>query len=380
MRWFIAMGLFLALALAQQDQGANPANPAQQGQYLIGKIVSIGDKTATVAIKGRNLEAQLPAADPTQAQGGLNRDVPKYHAGQTVMVYESGGTAYIADPYRLNYLWGLLALFAVVVGLLGRGKGLRGLLGTLTSMTVLALFVVPEIAKGHNPLLVTFVGAFGILALSIYFVHGVNRKTSSALLGTTVAALVALVLAVIVARVMGFTGLSSEEAFLAQFALGNLDLVSLYLAGVVVGALGALNDVTVTQASVVQALVQANPRYNLRELYNRGMNVGFDHIGSLVNTLILAYAAGSLPLLLLVHLSDVPLLVLLNQEAFAGEVVSMLIGSLALVLAVPLTTLVAAWLLRGKKLDYLQRRWPEEEVAAPQRSVKALLGDEETGP
>lgn len=132
----------------------------------------------------------------------------------------------------------------------------------------------------------------------------------------------------------------------------------MYLAGVVVGALGALNDVTVTQAAVVQALVQANPRYGVRELYSRGMAVGFDHIGSLVNTLVLAYAAGSLPLLLLIGQSDVPLAILLNNETFAAEIVTMLVGSLALVLAVPLTTLVAAWLLRGRKLDYIERRWP----------------------
>lgn len=311
-------------------------------------------------VRGQNLEAQLPTADPNAQSNPASRAIPKYRAGQNVVVYESGGTAYVAEPYRLNYLWGLLALFILVVGLLGRGKGLRGLLGTLSSMAVLAFFVVPEIARGNNPLLVTFMGAFGILVLSIYFVHGVNRKTSAALLGTTAAALVALVLAAIASELMRFTGLSSEEAFLAQFALGNLDLVSLYLASVVVGALGALNDVTVTQASVVQALIQANPRLTVRELYNRGMSVGFDHIGSLVNTLILAYAAGALPLLLLVHLSDVPLLILLNQEAFSGEVVSMLLGSLSLVLAVPLTTLIAAWLLRGGKLDYVDRRWPEK--------------------
>lgn len=363
MPWLLALCVWLTLAWAQpQGASSDPSagNAAQaQGQYRIGKIVSLGEKTATVQVAGANLEAQLPTADPT-AQGAPTKiSLPKFHAGQTVVVYESGGTAYLTEPYRLNDLWGLLALFVVVVGLLGRGKGLRGLLGTLASMAVLAFFIVPEIAKGNNPLLITFVGAFGILVLSIYFVHGINRKTSAALLGTTAAALVALVLAVLAAERMQFTGLSSEEAFLAQFTLGNLDLVSLYLAGVVVGALGALNDVTVTQASVVQALVQANPRYGVRELYNRGMSVGFDHIGSLVNTLILAYAAGSLPLLLLVHLSDVPLLVLLNQEAFAGELVSMLLGSLALVLAVPLTTLIAAWLLRGKRLDYLERRWPQ---------------------
>ncbi|AGK06325.1 hypothetical protein K649_15195 [Meiothermus ruber DSM 1279] len=282
-----------------------------------------------------------------------------FRIGQLVVVYQADGKTYLTEPYRLHYLWALLGLFVLVTIALGRGKGLRGLLGTAASMGVLAYVVVPQIAAGSNPLLVTFLGAFGILALSIYFVHGINRKTSAALIGTTMAALVALVLATLLTEWMQFTGLTSEEAFLARFQLGgNLDLISLYLAGVVVGALGALNDVTVTQAAVVQALVQANPRYSVRELYSRGMAVGFDHIGSLVNTLVLAYAAGSLPLLLLIGQSDVPLAILFNNETFAAEIVTMLVGSLALVLAVPLTTLVAAWLLRGRKLDYIERRWP----------------------
>ncbi len=344
--WFVIM-VVLGLAWAQDAPPQDPAPPSSPGAYSIARIVSMGDKSATVRVGEQLKEAEFPTESAA------------FRVGQQVVVYEADGKTYIAEPYRIPYLWGLLGLFVLVTVALGRGKGLRGLLGTAASMAVLAFFVVPQISAGNNPLLVTFVGAFGILALSIYFVHGINRKTTAALIGTTFATLVALVLSVLLTEWMQFTGLTSEEAFLARFQLGgNLDLVSLYLAGVVVGALGALNDVTVTQAAVIQALVQANPRYGLRELYTRGMTVGFDHIGSLVNTLILAYAAGTLPLLLLISQSDVPLMLLINNETFAAEIVTMLVGSLALVLAVPLTTLMAAWLLRGRKLDYIERRWP----------------------
>jgi uncharacterized membrane protein len=147
---------------------------------------------------------------------------------------------------------------------------------------------------------------------------------------------------------MGFTGLASEEALLLK-QWGGVDLLSLYLAGVVVGALGALTDVTVTQAAVVQALAYANPRFGLWELYRRGMEVGYDHIGSLVNTLVLAYAAGSLPLFLLLTKDPTPLRFLLNTEPFAAEIAAMVLGSLGLLLAVPLTTLVAAFLFQGGK-------------------------------
>ncbi|WP_027881560.1 YibE/F family protein [Meiothermus rufus] len=339
MRALLALLVGLALAWAQE---------APPGSYAVARIVAIGEQSAKVQVGPHLVEAELP----TESRA--------FRVGQQVVVYQADGKTYIAEPYRIPYLWGLLGLFVLVTVALGRGKGLRGLVGTAASLAVLAFFVVPQIAAGNNPLLITFLGAFGILALSIYFVHGINRKTTAALMGTTIAALVALVLAALLTEGLQFTGLTSEEAFLARFQLGGqLDLVSLYLAGVVVGALGALNDVTVTQAAVVQALVQANPRYGLRELYDRGMAVGFDHIGSLVNTLILAYAAGTLPLLLLISQSDVSLVLLINNETFAAEIVTMLVGSLALVLAVPLTTLIAAWLFRGRSLDYIDRRWPK---------------------
>ncbi|MFN3392394.1 MAG: YibE/F family protein [Meiothermus ruber] len=347
MRWCIVLLFALSLAWAQNADGQESAPPSSVGGYAVGRLLSLGPERATVRVGNQMKEAELPT------------ETVDFRIGQLVVIYEVDGKTYLAEPYRLHYLWALLGLFVLATIALGRGKGLRGLLGTAASMGVLAYLVVPQIAAGNNPLLVTFVGAFGILALSIYFVHGINRKTSAALIGTTIAALTALVLSTLLTEWMQFTGLTSEEAFLARFQLGgNLDLVSLYLAGVVVGALGALNDVTVTQAAVVQALLQVNPRYSVRELYTRGMAVGFDHIGSLVNTLILAYAAGALPLLLLINQSDVPLALLLNNETFAAEIVTMLVGSLALVLAVPLTTLVAAWLLRGRKLDYIERRWP----------------------
>jgi len=344
MRFWIA--LLLALGTAWAQNITKPETPPNT--YAIARIVALAQDSAIIRIGSQLKTADLPT------------DAVDFRVGQLVVVYQAGSKVYLAEPYRLQYLWMLLGLFVLAAVALGRGKGLRGLLGTAASMGVLVYFVVPQIAAGNNPLLVTFVGAFGILTLSIYFVHGINLKTTAALIGTTFAALSALVLSSLLTEWMQFTGLTSEEAFLARFQLGgNLDLVSLYLAGVVVGALGALNDVTVTQAAVVQALVQANPRYSVRELYTRGMAVGFDHIGSLVNTLILAYAAGGLPLLLLISQSDVPLAFLLNNETFTAEIANMLVGSLALVLAVPLTTLVAAWLLRGRKLDYIERRWPK---------------------
>lgn len=313
-----------------------PAFAQETGGYLLGRILGLdlGKGVAQVRVQGEVKEALLPA------DGG------GFRVGMRVVLYREGGRLYVAEPDRMPWLLGLLSLFALLAALLGRGKGMRGLLGTFLSLLVVVYFVVPRVAAGGNPLFYALLGSLGVLLLTIYLVHGVNPKTTAALAGTLLAAGFVLLLSLLFARAMGFTGLASEETLLLK-QWGGVDLLSLYLAGVVVGALGALTDVTVTQAAVVQALAHANPRFGLKELYRRGMEVGYDHIGSLVNTLILAYAAGSLPLFLLLTRDPTPLRFLLNTEPFAGEITAMLLGSLGLLLAVPLTTLVAAWAFRG---------------------------------
>ncbi|WP_022798786.1 YibE/F family protein [Thermus islandicus] len=313
-----------------------PAFAQETGGYLLGRILGLdlGKGVAQVRVQGEIKEALLPA------DGG------GFRVGMRVVLYREGGRLYVAEPDRMPWLLGLLSLFALLAALVGRGKGMRGLLGTFLSLLVVVYFVVPRVAAGGNPLFYALLGSLGVLLFTIYLVHGVNPKTTAALAGTLLAAGFVLLLSLLFARAMGFTGLASEETLLLK-QWGGVDLLSLYLAGVVVGALGALTDVTVTQAAVVQALAHANPRFGLKELYRRGMEVGYDHIGSLVNTLILAYAAGSLPLFLLLTRDPTPLRFLLNTEPFAGEITAMLLGSLGLLLAVPLTTLVAAWAFRG---------------------------------
>lgn len=351
--WLIVCVWLLGWAWAQPTE-----------EYLQGRITAIDQQrsVATVQVGAEVLQADLPTQEQT------------FRVGQSVVVYRSDGRAFITEPARMGYLWVLLAMFVVATVVLGRGKGLRGLIGTFGSLLMLVYVMVPLMARGINPLLITFVGAFAILVISIYFVHGVNRKTTAALLGTTLSTVLALTLAALFSRWMGFTGLYSEETYLARFSIQNLDLVALYLAGVVVGALGALNDVTVTQASVVQALAQANNRYSLRELYRRGMEVGFDHIGSLVNTLVLAYSAGSLPLMLLIHQNNqIPLPFLLNWEPFSAELVSMMVGSLGLVLAVPFTTLLAAWFFHGGGGRNVAARMPSKNW------VQRMVEDDQDG-
>ena len=318
-----------------------------------GQVVRLIGPTATVQMPGRQITSSY---DP-----GL-----VLKPGQQVVLYETGGEnsqVYVTEPLRMNYLYILLGLFVLAAVGIGRGRGLRGVIGTLASLLVLVLYVVPQIGKGANPLLTMLVGSVGILVLTIYFVHGFNRKTHAALAGTLIATIGGLILGIVFSRLMAFTGLNSEDAFFVKRSIESTDLLSLYLASVVVGVLGALNDVTVTQAAVVEQLAKTNPRYTLWELYRRAMQVGFDHIGSLINTLVLAYSSSALLLMLLVHknLSDIPLKYILNGEHNAAEITSILIGCLSLILAVPFSTFIAARLFHGSQGRFVEQRWPAEE-------------------
>jgi uncharacterized membrane protein len=230
---------------------------------------------------------------------------------------------------------------------------------------VIFYLIVPLIAQGYHPLLVVFMGSLLVLVFTIYLVHGFNLKSHAALVGTVFATLLGLLLTTLATRWLGFTGLVSEEAVHIQFNYPGIDLLALYMASVVVGVLGALNDVTVTQASVVEQIARVNPRYGLWELYRRAMAVGFDHIGSLINTLVLAHLSTALLLMMRLHqeVRFTPLSFKLNTESYSAELVSILISCTALILAVPFTTLLAARLFHGGGGRNVEQRWPEEKAS-----------------
>lgn len=259
---------------------------------------------------------------------------------------ERGGGVYeFADRQRRPVLLGLAVLFAIVVVMLGRLRGLTALAGLLGSVAVLLTFALPAIIDGRSPVLVAIVAASMIAFLALYLAHGFNPMTTVALLGTLAALALTALLAAIFVALANFSGFATEEVFFLEAAGGAIDLKGLLLAGVVIGALGAIDDMTVTQASAVWELRAANPSMPFPELYAAGMRIGRDHVGSTVNTLLLAYAGASMPLLLLFVLSAQSLGTVSNSEIVATEIVRTLVGSIGLVSAVPLTTWLAARVL-----------------------------------
>ncbi len=246
-----------------------------------------------------------------------------------------------ADFERRNVLWILALVFGAVVVALGRWRGLAALGGLVVSVAMLLLFVLPAILEGQSPVLVAVVGAAGIAFVALYLAHGFNRMTTVALVGTLATLVLIALLSAITVAAAEFTGFVSEESSLLTFFEG-VDVRGLLLAGIVLGAAGAIDDVTVTQASAVWELRRANEQLTVAELVRSGLRIGRDHIASMVNTLLLAYAGASLPLLVLFVLSDQSLGAVANSEVVAVEIVRTLVGSIGLVAAVPFTTWLAA--------------------------------------
>jgi uncharacterized membrane protein len=260
-----------------------------------------------------------------------------------------------ADRQRRPLLLGLLVAFAIAVIIVGRRRGMLALAGLALSVVVLLLFVVQGIVAGGSPLPIAVVGAAVIAILTLYVAHGFTAESSVALLGVLGAILLTAILAAITLAIANVSGFSSEETSLLTL-FENIQVRGLVLAGVVLGAAGALDDVAITQAAAVREIHAANPALSRGELYGRAMRVGRDHIASTVNTLLLAYAGASLPLLVLFVLSAQSLGTVANSEVVAVEIIRTVVGSLGLLATVPFTTwLAAAATHRDERLEMTPR-------------------------
>ncbi|MEK7073120.1 MAG: YibE/F family protein [Patescibacteria group bacterium] len=279
----------------------------------------------------------------------------RYREGDRVIVWWSkdpDGTDvfYVTDYVRDTRLGWLALLFAAVVVAVGRMRGLRALAALVLSAAAIFGVIVPALLKGVDPILITVPVSVAALAVGILLTHGRTRQTAAAVVGVALSLVLTGVLAWVFTAWTRITGFGTEEAsILAMHFPSQLNMVGIYLAGVIVGTLGVLDDVVVSQAAVVEELTAANPGLSRAELFRRAMRVGTDHTAAVVNTLFLAYVGASLPLVLLFSIHEAPFLSfrdVINNEMIAAEVVRALVGSIGLVLTVPITTLVAVRMLR----------------------------------
>ncbi|AUH41928.1 YibE/F family protein [Streptomyces sp. CMB-StM0423] len=271
----------------------------------------------------------------------------RYEVGQELVVSYSPKAPRelqyaVSDVVRTVPMTALALVFAVAVVVVGRLRGLAALAALAVSFAILILFILPAILDGSNPLVVAVVGGSAIMLIALYLCHGFNVRTSVAALGTLASLLLIGLLGSLFIGWSKLTGNTDDFTGLIHTQYPDIDMSGLLLAGVLIGSLGVLDDVTVTQASAVWELRQADPSAPWRKLYASAMRIGRDHIASVVNTLVLAYAGAALPLLLLFTIADQGVGTVATSEFVAEEIVRTLVGSIGLVASVPLTTGLAA--------------------------------------
>ena len=348
------VGLFLLWPSA--DVKTNPL-PGSDVEQLRGTVVEVERGGCPAPPQAQGLVCSKVTAELTQgadagetfsfdhSTGPNSRGM---RVGDSILVAKAppseleGADYYLLDFDRRFPLAALGVLFCVVVIGLSRWHGLFSLVGVALSMAVLVLFVMPAILQGSSPLAVAVIGASAIMFVNLYLAHGFNGRTTTAILGTMLSLALTGILAVAFVEFGRFTGFGSEEASFLQLSSDRINLQGLLLGGIIIGTLGVLDDVTITQASAVWELRAANTAFGFRELYGSALRIGRDHIASTVNTLVLAYAGASLPLLILFSVSGRELVAVLNAEIVAEEVVRTLVGSIGLVASVPITTALAA--------------------------------------
>lgn len=295
---------------------------------------------ATVAtVEGDTFEIQL---FPGQEQGlfvGADVHVSYDSGGEVIAISPASvQTSYqFSDMQRRSFLFVLILVFAAAVIALGRWRGVAALTGIGLSIAVVVIWLIPSLLSGNSAILVALIGATAIAYLALYLSHGIRRTTTVALLGTIAALALTTFLSGVTVSLAQFTGFASEEATLLSL-LEGIDVRSILLAGFVIGAAGALDDVTVTQSAAINQLRRANPEMSVIELFKAGMEIGKAHVGSIVNTLVLAYLGAALPLAILVSVSEQSLGAISNSEIVAVEITRAIVGTLGIIAAVPLTT------------------------------------------
>jgi uncharacterized membrane protein len=354
----LAVGVVAGAAILWPDGPSLVGNRDQDPTRVVGatltRITTVPCRQEEQALKNSTCaEVEARRADNGQvvrfAASDLTGDT--YRTGQRVnlAVLEQPGQPpfySIRDIARGRPMLLLAALFVGAVVAFGRWQGVRSLVGLVVSFLVIVGFIVPSILSGHSPVSAGLVGALAITIVSLHLAHGLGRKTTAAVVGTALALGLTALLSTAFVAAATLTGIASDEARSLNFDLGGISLRGLLLAGIVIGGLGVLDDVTTSQASLVFELHRANPAARLAELVRGALAVGRDHVAATVNTLFLAYAGASLPLLVLFVTADEPVGTLVTTEVVAVEVVRTLCGSVGLIAAVPLTTLLAAILVQ----------------------------------
>lgn len=263
---------------------------------------------------------------------------------------EEGSNYSLYEVNRMPTVVLFAALFLILVLIFGGVQGLRGLLSLGGSLTLIVFVFLPNILHGASPVFVSIIVSSIIIIFGSYITHGFNRTTSSAVIGMIITVFVTGFLAHFAVGASRLNGIADENALYLNINVGqNIDLLGLLLAGIIIGLLGVLYDTAISQSISVEELIRISPMSDKKHIYKRALRIGREHIGALINTLAIAYVGASLPLFLLFYSDNsVSHFISINNEIFVAEIIRTLIGSIGLVLAVPITTFLAVQMLHGR--------------------------------
>ncbi|WP_250035485.1 YibE/F family protein [Paractinoplanes maris] len=349
----------LGLLLLWPGSSSPPAQPAEGLTRYTGEVQAVtpapcaaspGDDAVPADQVCGTVEVRLADGSEVTADIPNGPGAVRVEPGDDIVLLRlldgEGGvseTYSIVDHERGRELWLLGAAFALAVIAFGRWRGVTALAGLGLTFVVLLLFVVPAILDGKSPVLVAVVGAAAIMLTVLYLTHGFSVTTSIAVVGTLASLTITALLSAAATAGTHLSGVADETANFLSITEGEINMRGLLLAGIVIGSLGVLDDVTVTQSATVAELSQANPAYGFRQLYGAATRIGRAHIASVINTIVLAYAGASLPLMLLFAAGGTPVSELLTGQLVAQELVRSAVGTIGLITAVPITTALAAY-------------------------------------
>lgn len=328
------------------------------------KVISI-DKTEKSMLQFVDLPQEIQTMTAVVLSGEnkgkevqIKNDTLHLDIGDTFFAYHTVSNDYgesyaVSEPDRLPALLFFTVLFIVILFIFGGKQGVRALASLIGSLALILYVLLPGVLHGYSPILVSLGVASVIIVIGSFITHGFNKTTLSAVIGITVTILLTGILASIAVQVSHLTGYSDDESVYLNSNLGGtINMAGLLLGGILIGLLGVLYDIAIGQAISVEELIRANNSMPKATLYQRATRIGKEHIGALVNTLAIAYVGVSLPLLLLFYSSNGDsILFTLNRELFATEIIRTLVGSIGLILAVPITTFVTVLILTKTKIS-----------------------------
>jgi uncharacterized membrane protein len=315
----------------------------------------IGDVTL------QQIEAQIQEGEDKNRIVSFTNDYLPLEAGDAFFIryfIATDGSEYfqVHEVNRTGPLLLLVLLFSVVVLVFGKLQGVRSLVSLGASLLAIVFVLIPLLLHGYPPVLVSVLVASLILLVAIYFTHGFHIRSHIALMGTIGTVILTGILAQLAILWTRLSGFASEESIYLNFnTLGELDFVGLLLGGIIIGVLGVLDDIAITQTAVVYELYGMDEKVSEKEVYKKALRVGKEHVGALVNTLVLAYVGVSLPLLLYMATSQASFGVVMNQEVIATEIVRTIVGSIGLIFTVPITTFLAVFIL-GKRRKEIYKK------------------------